>query len=82
MSGDAHSVVGAAASPGEGRLAAAESSAEERVDPSVVEVAEQPVTPAVKEGGTAEKPVTLPHFIPFSVESTPGVKKVGGRHSY
>lgn len=36
-------------------------------------ISEQPVTPAVK-GRTAEKLVTLPHFISFSVESTPGSK--------
>ncbi|XP_047454139.1 uncharacterized protein LOC125016018 [Mugil cephalus] len=38
-----------------------------------VEVADQG-TPAVKEVGTAARPVTLPQFVPFSVESTPGSK--------
>ncbi|KAG8013708.1 hypothetical protein GBF38_022336, partial [Nibea albiflora] len=50
---------GAAASPGEGRPAGE---------------AEQPVTPVVTEVKTAGRPVTIPHFVPFSVESTPGSK--------
>ncbi|KAG8003798.1 hypothetical protein GBF38_007778, partial [Nibea albiflora] len=50
---------GAAASPGEGRPAGE---------------AEQPVTPVVTEVKTSGRPVTIPHFVPFSVESTPGSK--------
>lgn len=31
-------------------------------------------TPAVQSGGVEEKPLTLPQFVPFSVESSPGSK--------
>ncbi|KAE8289494.1 hypothetical protein D5F01_LYC11196 [Larimichthys crocea] len=59
VSGDAR--VGTAASPGEGR-------------PAGEAEAEQPITPVVKEVRTVGRPVTIPHFVPFSVESTPGSK--------
>ena len=37
---------------------------------------ENPVglTPTVESGRAVQKPVTLPHFVPFSAESTPGSK--------
>ncbi|TKS65422.1 Retrovirus-related Pol polyprotein from transposon opus [Collichthys lucidus] len=59
VSGDARDET--AASPGEG-------------GPAEEAVAEQLITPVMKEVRTAEKPFTLPHFVPFSVESTPGSK--------
>ncbi|KAE8277733.1 hypothetical protein D5F01_LYC24249 [Larimichthys crocea] len=59
VSGDA--LVETATSPGEGR-------------PAGEAEAKQPITPVVKEVRTAGKLVTMPHFVPFSVESTPGSK--------